>query len=111
MIETLAVMPCAFWVVIALLIGGFYWGVKNIRRCIGIPAVTVLVTIAVWYVGDALYNDYINDYMMSFPPEVLTKAWWQVALFLAVFLVFTPLFHNWIIRHSLDRSSQILRMF
>jgi hypothetical protein len=104
-------MPCAFWVVIALLIGGFYWGVKNIRRCIGIPAVTVLVTIAVWYVGDALYNDYINDYMMSFPPEVLTKAWWQVALFLAVFLVFTPLFHNWINRHSLDRSSQILRMF
>jgi hypothetical protein len=109
--ETLAVMPAAFWIVIALLGGGLYWSVGNIPRGIGIPAATVIVTIAVWYVGDAIYNDYRDWHMMLFRKEILTKAWWQVAWFLATFLLLTPLMHNLINRPWLDRTSQALSMF
>jgi len=111
MLETLKVMPAAFWVVIALLGGGLFWSSTNLRRGIGIPAIMVLVTIAVWYVGDALYNDYRYWHMVLFPQTVLTKAWWQVALFLAVFLLLTPRLHNWINARFLGRSSQTLNMF
>ena len=111
MIETLAVMPAPFWVVIALLGGGLYWSVGNIRRGIGIPAAAVIVTVAVWYVGDALYNDYRGELMQLFPPEILSKTWWQVAVFLTAFLLLTPLMHGWINRRCLDRTSQSLRMF
>lgn len=110
MFETLRALPISFWVVIALLAGGFYWNLKSIRSGLGIPAVTALGTIAVWYVGDVLYNDYVNVHMVLFPPDILTNAWWQVALFLAVFLLTTPLLHNRINRPYLNEESYVFHM-
>ena len=111
MLENLKVLPLAFWVVVALLAGGFYWSVKNARRGIGIPAFAVLATIAVWYMGDVLYNDYPNTHMQLFTAAVLTQAWWQVIVFLVVFLGLTPRCHNAINRRYLGRVSQALNLF
>lgn len=111
MIETFKVMPVSFWAVIVLLGGGFYWSARNGRRATGIPAAMVLITIAAWYVGDAFYNDYANFHAVLFPPNTLADAWWQVALFLAVFLLATPFLHNRINRRHLGQGSEVLRMF
>jgi hypothetical protein len=50
-------------------------------------------TVFVWYHGDALYNDY-SKYLTQFSPEVMSAAWWQVALFAASFAVLAPLLHR-----------------
>lgn len=111
MFETLSVMPLAFWVVILLLGIGFYWSARNVRRAIGIPTCAVLVTVAVWYVGDALYNDYRDWHMLIFDKWVLTQAWWQVALFLGSFLLLTPYLHQKINRRYHRRPSQVIGFY
>lgn len=110
MIETLAAMPPAFWVVVLLLGRGFYWSGRTIASGTGIPVAMVLATIAIWYVGDVLYNDYRDWHMMLFPPEVLTAAWWQVAIFLGAFLLLTPILHKRINRRLLGQSSQVMAL-
>ncbi len=104
-------MPVSFWVVILLLGIGFYWSARNARRAIGIPTCAVLVTVAVWYVGDALYNDYLNWHMLIFGSSVLSLAWWQVALFLGSFLLLTPYLHEKINRRYLRRPSQVIGFY
>jgi hypothetical protein len=111
MFETLLVMPIGFWAVIALLISGFYYAATNVRQGLGIPAATLFATIAFWYVGDALYNDYRETHMFLFTPEVLALAWWQVALFLTVFLLITPLLHRRLNGQLFGHSSQALHLF
>lgn len=111
MFETLSVMPSSFWVVILLLGVGFYWSAKNAERAIGIPTFAVLVTVAVWYVGDALYNDYVNVHMLLFDSWILTQTWWQVALFLGSFLVLTPIIHRRINGHYLSLPSEVIGFY
>lgn len=111
MFKTLSVMPVSFWVVILLLVAGFYWSARNVRRAIGIPTCAVLVTVAVWYVGDALYNDYLNWHMWIFDSWVLAQAWWQVALFLGSFLLLTPYLHQKINHRYLRRPSQLIGFY
>jgi hypothetical protein len=111
MFETLNAMPIAFWVVILLLGAGFYWSARNVPRAIGIPTSAVLVTVAVWYVGDALYNDYLGWHLIIFDSWVLTQAWWQVALFLGSFLLLTPYLHQKINRRYLRRPSQVIGFY
>ena len=111
MFKTLSVMPVSFWVVILLLVAGFYWSAGNVRRAIGIPTCAVLVTVAVWYVGDALYNDYLNWHMLIFDSWVLAQAWWQVALFLGSFLLLTPYLHQKINHRYLRRPSQLIGFY
>jgi len=111
MLETLSVMPGSFWVVILLLIAGFWWSARNVQRAIGIPTSAVLVTVAVWYVGDALYNDYLVWHMLLFDSWVLTQGWWQVALFLATFLLLTPHLHRRINRRWISQPSQVIVLY
>lgn len=111
MIETLSLMPPAFWLVIALLVFGFVIAARNVRRAFGLPMAAVLVTVAAWYVGDALSNDYRNWHMLLFSKEILAKSWGQVAIFLAVFIGLTPLLHRQINQKYLRRPSQVVRMF
>jgi hypothetical protein len=111
MIKILSVMPISFWVVILLLGVGFYWSAKNVQRAIGVPTFVVLVTVAVWYVGDALYNDYVNVHMLVFDSWILTQTWWQVALFLGFFLVLTPIIHRRINGPYLGLPSQMIAFY
>jgi len=110
MSETLSILPGPFWVVALLLLLGGGWAVTHIRGGLGLPVLAVLGTTATWYVGDAFYNDYANYHTKLFTPEVLSAAWWQVALFLAVFLVLVPVMHRWFNARSLRRTSQIVHL-
>lgn len=110
MLETLSVVPVSFWVVVALLAVGAGWAATQIRNGVGLPMLAVLGTVAAWYVGDALYNDYVGDYMREFTTATLAHAWWQVAWFLTVFLILAPVSHNAANARHLARGSQVYRM-
>ncbi len=71
MFETLFIFPISFWVVIGLLAGGGWWARGHIKSGIGLPMLAVLGTTAVWYVGDAFYNDYANNHVNLFTPGTL----------------------------------------
>ena len=50
----------------------------------GLPMGAVLATVAVWYHGDGLYNDY-EMYRLTIGDDALGAAWWQVLLFVVTF--------------------------
>ena len=111
MSETLFMLPMSFWVAVALLIGGGIWSFRQMNDGIGIPLLAVLGTVTAWYVGDVFYNDYPNNHAKLFDPGVLQSAWWQVAWFLAVFLLIAKPVHQWINRPYLQRRSGVMQMF
>jgi len=106
----MSIYPFSFWVVIALLLIGLKWSIKRIKNGIGIPMLSVIVTVSVWYVGDALYNDYSNIYTVFFGPDILQNAWWQVAWFMVVFLAAAPHVHQRLNARYLGRESGVLRL-
>ena len=111
MSETLSMLPLSFWVVIALLVGGGVWSFGRTNDGTGLPMLAVLGTAAAWYVGDVFYNDYPHHHVLLFDAATLENAWWQVAWFLTVFLVMTPVIHQWMNRRYLQRRSGVLQMF
>src|SRR5665213_1176990 len=110
MFETLVILPAAFWVVVSLLVVGSFLAVGQIKIGLGLPMLAVLGTVAVWYVGDVLYNDYLGDYAHEFNSTTLAIAWWEVAWFLVAFLVLTPMVHRLINRRFVQSGSQAFRM-
>jgi hypothetical protein len=111
MFETLSILPVAFWAVIAMFVLGGIQAFRRLQDGSGFPMLAVLGTVAVWYVGDAFYNDYAGEYAAEFNSQVLQNAWWQVAWFLLVFVLVTPLVHQWVNTRYLHRGSGVLRMF
>ena len=110
MLKTLFILPPAFWVTMLLLVVGALWAIKQIKNGVGLPMLAVLGTVAVWYAGDVLYNNYAGDYATNFDSATLDGAWWEVALFVGVFLVVMPLMHKLINRRHLRRGSQVSLM-
>ncbi len=110
MLETLSNLPLSFWVALASIGYGMGWAHRHLREGFGLPVLAVVGTVAVWYVGDVLYNDYQVEFMSQFTPEVMDDAWWQVTLFVIVLLVLVPVVHRRINKHELNRSSHVLRM-
>jgi hypothetical protein len=68
----------------------------------------VLGTVAVWYFGDALYNDYATM-VLKFGTDALAVAWWQVVLFIGGFALLLPPVHRWMNRRLSLKSSEVLR--
>jgi hypothetical protein len=106
----MSIFPFPFWVVIGILIAGSAWAIQRIKDGSGIPMLVVIVTVAVWYVGDAFYNDYAHSYALIFDPDVLQTAWWEVAWFLVVFLAAAPYVHRRFNARHLDRQSGVLQL-
>lgn len=94
-----------------LLIGGGLFALSWLREGLGLPVLAVLATVTTWYIGDAFYNDYTNYHAKMFTPGVLAEAWLQVALFVATFLILTPLVHRSLNGRYLARTSTIRRLF
>lgn len=90
----MSAFPISFWVAVSVLLAGGIWSVRRIKDGTGIPMLAVIGTIAVWYVGDAFYNDYAGTYATTFDDDVLQNAWWEVAWFLVVFLAAVPYVHR-----------------
>ncbi len=98
MIEETILFPTAFYVALVLLGVAFVYAWRQRELGVGIPMGAVLGTVAIWYFGDAFYNDY-DSYSRNIGEQYVEAAWWQVALFLAAFLLFVPLLHS-----SMNRS-------
>src|SRR5262245_19434220 len=90
MLESFSFYPLSFWVMLLLLIGGGIWAINRVREGIGLPVLAVLGTTAIWYIGDAVYNDYAVNHVEKFSTVVLENAWWQVACFIFFILLLTP---------------------
>ncbi len=110
MLETLPILPVAFWIALLVLVAGFLWGVTRLRQGVGLPVLAVLFTTAAWHIGDVLYNDYEENHLEKFTPQVLDNAWLQVALFLAAFLLLTPVLHQRINKRYLKERSRIFQL-
>jgi hypothetical protein len=91
----MGVFPITYWFAVCLVLAGAVLAVRRIKDGTGIPMLAVLGTVAVWYLGDAYYNDYAHYYTMLFRSEVLQSAWLQVCLFLIVFLLAVPPVNRW----------------
>jgi hypothetical protein len=107
----MSIYPISFWVVVGILITGAVLSVQRIKDGTGIPMLTVLGTVAVWYVGDAFYNDYAHSYALIFDPDILQNAWWEVAWFVLVFLIAVPYLHQWYNARHLRYQSGVLQLY
>jgi len=67
----------------------------------------VLATVAVWYLGDGLYNDY-EMYRLTIGDDALGAAWWQVLLFVVTFSFLVKPLHEQVNQRFLKRSSHLL---
>lgn len=85
----LSLYPSSFWLACLLLAGAGFNAWNRRRTGWGIPALAVVVTVSVWYVGDAFYNDYAG-YRSQIGDHALSNAWWQVCLFVIAFVTLTP---------------------
>lgn len=84
MMQGFGSMPLPFFLTLIALAFFLARGWKGRRQAWGIPTCAVLGTVAVWYVGDAFYNDY-RIYQLVIDSASLASAWWQVLLFVVVF--------------------------
>ena len=70
----------------------------------------VLGTVAVWYHGDGLYNDY-ERWRIEIGDAALNAAWWQVLLFVVAFTFLVPFAHQQINQRFLKRQSYVFLYF
>jgi hypothetical protein len=104
----LSELPIPFWVALVTAIGAGLWFWGQRRTGFGIPAMAVIGTVAIWYFGDALYNDY-SLMKGQFTDDVLALSWWQVVWFMGAFSFFVPRIHLSMNRPLHGRESEILR--
>ncbi|MGJ8696665.1 MAG: hypothetical protein ACSHYF_10130 [Verrucomicrobiaceae bacterium] len=97
-------MPFPFYLCGGALVVLGGWCFSKREEGFGIPALMVILTVAVWYWGDALYNDY-GKYERLIGKGHLGAAWWQVLLFLVAFVMLVPPIHRWMNKGLLRRSS------
>lgn len=88
-------MPIPFYLCCIAILGSTWFAWQARHQGWGLPACMVLVTVAVWYVGDVLYND-VKVYTALIGEDLLTSAWWQVLWFLVVFGCLVVPIHRWI---------------
>lgn len=111
MFETLPLLPLSFWVV-AILIGiGSLLAINRVRSGTGLPTLAVLATVGAWYIGDVLYNDYVENHLRHFSFKNLDDAWWQVAIFLVIFLFLAPVVHGFMNPKYFGNSSFVMQVW
>jgi hypothetical protein len=102
--------PASFYISIALAGVASVYSFSLRNASVGLPMLVVVGTVAAWYFGDALYNDY-REYALSLGTDKLDLAWWQVSLFLVAFCVFAPFTHRRMNKKLLGGESHFLALF
>ena len=103
----LSIYPISFFLSAIVLLGISLFAWKHRRQGWGLPMLAVLGTVAVWYHGDGLYNDY-EMYRLTLGDDALGAAWWQVLLFLVTFALLVKPLNEQINRRFLKRRSHLL---
>jgi hypothetical protein len=106
----LQALPLPFWLTVVILVVGAWWAMGELPSGLGLPALAVLGTVTVWYVGDALYNDYASYHVQMFEASDLSAAWWQVASFLVALLILIRPVHERVNRRYLGLPSWVHRI-
>lgn len=101
--------PFAFYLGLGLLAAGMGVAWTKRQSGTGIPMLAVFGTVAIWYFGDALYNEY-QEYAIRIGPQYLESAWFQVALFLMAFIVLVPMVHRAWNRKLLGERSEFFEL-
>ena len=100
-------LPVPFYLCVLALVF-FGWQAWNARdQAWGIPMLSVLATVAAWYLGDPLYNDYAG-YVSNVGADRLNDAWWEVFLFLLAQGLLAPAVNERMNRGVGDGRSRIL---
>jgi hypothetical protein len=103
----LSIYPISFFVSALALLGAALFAWSNRREGWGLPMGAVLATVAVWYLGDGLYNDY-EMYRLTIGDDALGAAWWQVLLFVVTFSFLVKPLHEVVNQRFLKRRSNLL---
>lgn len=111
MSETLSSLPFPFWIAALALLVAFILSAQRIHEGVGLPMMAVLGTVGFWYMGDAFYNDYAHYHAQLFQENALDNAWWQVAWFVAAFVMIAPMVHESMNRRYAGQRSGVLWMF
>ena len=99
--------PLPFYLSLAAMIVFGYRAFRAVNYGWGLPVLAVLATVATWYHVDVLYNDY-GGYVEEIGIDHVTRAWWQVGLFILAFGLLTPFCHKLFNRRLLHLSSSAL---
>ena len=91
--------PATFWLHLAVFIVLAFDALKNRNRPWFLPSIVVYGTVLFWYTADYLFSPR-QDFRL-FPPEAISDAFLQVALFLVSFRLFVGLLLTWIIPRRL----------
>ena len=103
----LSIYPISFFVSGLALIGASLFAWKHRQNGWGLPMLAVLATVAVWYHGDGLYNDY-EEYQVILGDDALNAGWWMVLLFILTFSFLVLPVHRAINGRLLGRRSRLL---
>jgi hypothetical protein len=103
----LSIYPVSFFISALALMGASLFAWKHRRDGWGLPMLAVLGTIAVWYHGDGLYNDY-EEYRLLIGDDALNAAWWQVLLFVVTFWALTLGVHQTINKRWVRKKSHLM---
>lgn len=107
--DTLFILPLPFFISVIVLFALGAWAWTKRHSGWGLPMGMVLLTVAFWYHGDALYNDY-EEYRLRMGDRALEAAWWQVLLFLAAFGALVPTCHG-LLNHGLGRGTSRMMVY
>jgi len=101
--------PLPFWLSAAALVALAILSWNQRESSLRVPMLMVLLTVAAWYVGDVLYNDY-SAYLDEMGAAPLAAAWWEVLWFLVAFGVLAPWVHRSLNRKFLGKPSNLLSL-
>jgi len=104
-----SLFPFSFWLAVAALLVLAIMSWNQRESSLRVPMLMVLLTVAAWYVGDVLYNDY-GAYLDEMGGAALAAAWWEVLWFLIAFGVFAPWVHRSFNRKYLGKPSNLLSL-
>lgn len=100
-------LPIPFFISALALAGFLLVAWQNRYLGWGVPMGAVLATVAVWYLGDALYNDY-EKYRELMGDSALSAGWWQVSIFIVAFGLMVPPIHALINSSFQGRKSNLM---
>ena len=103
----LSLYPISFFVSALALLGAALFAWSKRREGWGLPMLAVLGTVAVWYHGDGLYNDY-EHYLLTIGDDATSAAWWQVLLFVVTLTFLVKPIHQQVNQRFLKRRSNML---
>ena len=103
----LSLLPLPFFLCAMAIIASGLFAWKHRRQGWGLPMGAVLATVAAWYLGDGLYNDY-EEYQTIIGDAALGAAWWQVLLFITCFSFLVLPVHRLVNQRLLKRQSRLV---